>query len=59
MTHHWKVQQVTPITSHDTAGSSLLLGCANGKIYYIGGCSVLLILCVECEQYYVMRLSGV
>lgn len=35
-TSHWKVQQLTPITSHDTAGSSLLLGCANGKVYYIG-----------------------
>eukprot|EP00117_Sycon_ciliatum_P036086 scpid52615/ scgid2444/ BTB/POZ domain-containing protein KCTD3 len=35
MTRQWKVQHVTPITSHDTAGSSLLLGCANGKIYYI------------------------
>lgn len=31
-----KVQDVVPITSCDTAGSFLLLGCNNGSIYYIG-----------------------
>ncbi|KAF3832469.1 hypothetical protein F7725_026134 [Dissostichus mawsoni] len=30
-----KVQDVVPITSCDTAGSFLLLGCNNGSIYYI------------------------
>ena len=25
-----------PISSYDTAGSFLLLGCTNGSIYYIG-----------------------
>lgn len=35
MTQHWQIQDVVPITSHDTAGSFLLLGCENGKIYYI------------------------
>ncbi|EQB78599.1 potassium channel tetramerisation domain containing 3 [Camelus ferus] len=29
------VQDVVPITSYDTAGSFLLLGCNNGSIYYI------------------------
>lgn len=32
----FKVQDVVPITSCDTAGSFLLLGCNNGSIYYIG-----------------------
>lgn len=31
-----EVQDVVPITSCDTAGSFLLLGCNNGSIYYIG-----------------------
>lgn len=31
-----QVQDVVPITSYDTAGSFLLLGCSNGSIYYIG-----------------------
>ena len=31
-----QVQDVVPITSCDTAGSFLLLGCNNGSIYYIG-----------------------
>uniref|UniRef100_H3DK15 BTB/POZ domain-containing protein KCTD3 n=1 Tax=Tetraodon nigroviridis TaxID=99883 RepID=H3DK15_TETNG len=35
VTQHWKVQDVVPITSCDTAGSFLLLGCNNGSIYYI------------------------
>ncbi|GFN97158.1 BTB/POZ domain-containing protein kctd3 [Plakobranchus ocellatus] len=35
MTQHWQIQDVVPITSYDTAGSFLLLGCENGKIYYI------------------------
>ncbi|MGH0152828.1 UNVERIFIED_CONTAM: hypothetical protein FKN15_059293 [Acipenser sinensis] len=30
-----RVQDVVPITSYDTAGSFLLLGCNNGSIYYI------------------------
>lgn len=30
------MQDVVPITSYDTAGSFLLLGCNNGSIYYIG-----------------------
>ncbi|XP_038617095.1 BTB/POZ domain-containing protein KCTD3 [Tachyglossus aculeatus] len=35
VTQHWQVQDVVPITSFDTAGSFLLLGCNNGSIYYI------------------------
>uniref|UniRef100_A0A8C7SW63 BTB/POZ domain-containing protein KCTD3 n=1 Tax=Oncorhynchus mykiss TaxID=8022 RepID=A0A8C7SW63_ONCMY len=35
VTQHWQVQDVVPITSCDTAGSFLLLGCNNGSIYYI------------------------
>lgn len=35
MTQHWQIQDVIPITSFDTAGSFLLLGCNNGSIYYI------------------------
>lgn len=31
-----QVQDVQPITSYDAAGSFLLLGCANGSIYYVG-----------------------
>ena len=30
-----QVQDVTPITSFDVAGTNLLLGCRNGSIYYI------------------------
>ncbi|KAF5308188.1 hypothetical protein FQR65_LT06368 [Abscondita terminalis] len=36
MTQHWQTQDVVPITSFDTAGSFLLLGCNNGCICYIG-----------------------
>ena len=32
----WQCQDVVPISSCDTAGSFLLLGCTNGCIYYIG-----------------------
>jgi len=35
MTQHWQIQDVMPISSYDTAGSFLLLGCTNGSIYYI------------------------
>uniref|UniRef100_A0A0A9Y2Y0 BTB/POZ domain-containing protein KCTD3 n=2 Tax=Lygus hesperus TaxID=30085 RepID=A0A0A9Y2Y0_LYGHE len=35
MTQHWQIQDVIPISSFDTAGSFLLLGCNNGSIYYI------------------------
>lgn len=35
MTQHWQIQDVVPISSFDTAGSFLLLGCSNGSIYYI------------------------
>lgn len=35
VTQHWQVQDVVPISSCDTAGSFLLLGCNNGSIYYI------------------------
>lgn len=35
MTHNWQIQDVIPISSYDTAGSFLLLGCENGSIYYI------------------------
>ncbi len=35
----FQVQEVIPISSYDTGGSFLLLGCENGSIYYIGGCS--------------------
>lgn len=38
MTQHWQIQDVVPISSFDTAGSFLLLGCNNGSIYYIGKC---------------------
>ena len=33
---HHQIQDVVPISSYDTAGSFLLLGCENGSIYYIG-----------------------
>lgn len=37
MTGNWQAQDVlVPISSYDTAGSFLLLGCTNGSIYYIG-----------------------
>lgn len=36
MSQHWQIQDVVPISSFDTAGSFLLLGCNNGSIYYIG-----------------------
>ncbi|KAK9497590.1 hypothetical protein O3M35_004289 [Rhynocoris fuscipes] len=35
MSQHWQIQDVLPISSFDTAGSFLLLGCNNGSIYYI------------------------
>ncbi|KAL0271207.1 UNVERIFIED_CONTAM: hypothetical protein PYX00_008377 [Menopon gallinae] len=35
MSQHWRIQDVVPIASFDTAGSFLLLGCSNGSIYYI------------------------
>ncbi|XP_070562482.1 BTB/POZ domain-containing protein KCTD3-like [Ptychodera flava] len=35
MTQNWQVQEVHPVTSCDTAGSNLLLGCSNGSVYYI------------------------
>ncbi|XP_034459464.1 SH3KBP1-binding protein 1-like [Hippoglossus hippoglossus] len=35
VTKHWQNQDVVPISSHDTAGSFLILGCNNGSIYYI------------------------
>uniref|UniRef100_A0A8D3CVH9 BTB/POZ domain-containing protein KCTD3 n=1 Tax=Scophthalmus maximus TaxID=52904 RepID=A0A8D3CVH9_SCOMX len=36
VTKHWQVNQdVVPISSYDTAGSFLILGCNNGSIYYI------------------------
>ncbi|GLD65709.1 SH3KBP1-binding protein 1-like protein, partial [Lates japonicus] len=31
----WQNQDVVPISSYDTAGSFLILGCNNGSIYYI------------------------
>jgi hypothetical protein len=31
----WQVQDLKPINTHDRAGSLLLLGCADGSIYYI------------------------
>lgn len=40
-----QVQDVVPITSCDTAGSFLLLGCSNGSIYYIGTHSCLTSVC--------------
>lgn len=36
MTQHWQTQDLEKISSFDTAGSFLLLGCNNGSIYYIG-----------------------
>ncbi|KAM9853216.1 SH3KBP1-binding protein 1 [Aulostomus maculatus] len=35
VTKHWQNQDVVPISSYDTAGSFLILGCNNGSIYYI------------------------
>lgn len=35
-TQHWQVQDVAHLTTHDTAGSFLLLGTATGAINYIG-----------------------
>lgn len=35
MPRHWQVQEVIPISSYDTGGTLLLLGCSNGSIYYI------------------------
>jgi len=35
MTQHWQIQDVTPVSSYDTAGSLLVLGCSNGSICYI------------------------
>lgn len=35
MTQLWQSQELVPITSHDTAGSFLLLGSSNGSINYI------------------------
>ncbi|CAJ0957186.1 unnamed protein product, partial [Mesorhabditis belari] len=35
MTGNWQVQDVVAISCYDTAGSSLLLGCTNGSMYYI------------------------
>lgn len=35
LTQLWQIQDVTPISSFDTAGSFLLLGGQNGVIYYI------------------------
>lgn len=35
MTQNWQIQDVVPITSYDTTGSLLLLGCENGSIYNI------------------------
>ena len=39
MTGTWQIQDVTPVSSYDTAGSLLLLGCSNGSICYIGNIS--------------------
>ncbi|XP_044281358.1 SH3KBP1-binding protein 1 isoform X2 [Varanus komodoensis] len=35
VTKHWQTQDMAPISSHDAAGSFLLLGCNNGSIYYV------------------------
>ncbi|XP_023321940.1 BTB/POZ domain-containing protein KCTD3 [Eurytemora carolleeae] len=35
LAQHWQSQELSPITSHDTAGSFLLLGSSNGSINYI------------------------
>ncbi|KAK2161189.1 hypothetical protein LSH36_120g10014 [Paralvinella palmiformis] len=35
MSQNWQIQDVAPVTSYDTAGSFLILGCNNGSIYYI------------------------
>eukprot|EP00092_Neocalanus_flemingeri_P020181 GFUD01021852.1.p1 GENE.GFUD01021852.1~~GFUD01021852.1.p1 ORF type:complete len:711 (-),score=193.62 GFUD01021852.1:199-2331(-) len=35
LAQHWQAQELAPITSHDTAGSFLLLGSSNGSINYI------------------------
>jgi len=35
MTQNWRIQDIIGISSHDTAGSFLLLGGTNGVIYYV------------------------
>jgi len=35
MTQLWQSQGISPVTSHDTAGSFLLLGSSNGSINYV------------------------
>ncbi|CAF0772404.1 unnamed protein product [Brachionus calyciflorus] len=35
LSQQWQTQDLTPITSYDTAGSVLLLGSQNGLLYYI------------------------
>ncbi|XP_077398241.1 SH3KBP1-binding protein 1 [Festucalex cinctus] len=35
VTKHWQNQDVVPISSYETAGSFLILGCNNGSICYI------------------------
>ncbi|XP_033110842.1 BTB/POZ domain-containing protein KCTD3-like [Anneissia japonica] len=35
VTRSWQCQNIQPISSYDTAGTYLLLGCTNGSIYYI------------------------
>ncbi|XP_061538187.1 SH3KBP1-binding protein 1 [Phycodurus eques] len=35
VTKHWQNQDVVPISSYETAGSFLILGCNNGSISYI------------------------
>ncbi|CAD6199724.1 unnamed protein product [Caenorhabditis auriculariae] len=35
MTQNWQCQDIVSISCFDTAGSSLLLGCVNGSMYYI------------------------
>ena len=47
-----QIQDVAPVTSYDTAGSFLILGCNNGSIYYIGNYCImyntrLALLCVN------------
>ena len=36
MTFFFQIQDVVPVKSYDAAGSFLLLGGADGSIYYVG-----------------------
>uniref|UniRef100_A0AAQ5YUW7 BTB/POZ domain-containing protein KCTD3 n=1 Tax=Amphiprion ocellaris TaxID=80972 RepID=A0AAQ5YUW7_AMPOC len=60
VTKHWQNQDVVPISSYDTAGSFLILGCNNGSIYYIGKKQPLVLtmfLCLSDVQKFPLRMK--